>query len=177
MFISGDELKKLPTEVYYSEEQNAKKCYCYPEVGNLPSKENEIVTSDLVLEKLGVQAEVGSTFTVNLLIDGEEISQEFVLSGYFHGDKIAMAQMALVSKDFQEKYAPVKMTTYPERTDNGLAGWINVNLDLNNSINIEKNVQALIARTGLRNDVDYGINYAYVGYKIEPSMAAVKQYR
>ena len=98
-YLSGDEMKKLPTEVYYSEEDNAKKCYCYPEVGNLPSKANEIVTSDLVLEKLGVPAEVGSTFTANLMIDGEEITQEFVLSGYFHGDKIAMAQMALVSKE------------------------------------------------------------------------------
>lgn len=172
-YLSGDEMKKLPTEVYYSEEDNAKKCYCYPEVGNLPSKANEIVTSDLVLEKLGVPAEVGSTFTANLMIDGEEITQEFVLSGYFHGDKIAMAQMALVSKEFQEKYAPVKMTTYPERVDNGLAGWINVNFDFSNSFNIEKNVQELIARTGLRNDVDYGINYAYVGYKVETSMAAV----
>ena len=78
-YLSNDELKKLTTEVYYSEELNAKNCFCYPEVGNLPVKENEIVTSDLVLEKLGVPAEVGTTFTVKLLIDGEEISQEMLL--------------------------------------------------------------------------------------------------
>ena len=172
-YLSSDNLKKLPTEVYYSEEQNAKKCYCYPEVGNLPTKANEIVTSDLVLEKLGVPAEVGSTFTTTLLVDGEEISQEFVLSGYFHGDKVAMAQMALVSKELQEKYAPVKMITYPEREGNSFAGWMSVNVDFSNSINIEKQVQALIARTGLREDVDYGINYAYAGYDVHPAMAAI----
>ena len=54
-YLSSDNLNKLPTEVYYSEAQNAKKCFCYPEVGSLPEKENEIVTSDLVLESLGVQ--------------------------------------------------------------------------------------------------------------------------
>ena len=172
-YLSSDNLKKLPTEVYYSEEQSTKKCYCYPEVGNLPTKANEIVTSDLVLEKLGVPAEVGSTFTTTLLVDGEEISQEFVLSGYFHGDKVAMAQMALVSKELQEKYAPVKMITYPEREGNGFAGWMSVNVDFSNSINIEKQVQSLIARTGLRSDVDYGINYAYAGYDVHPAMAAI----
>lgn len=172
-YLSNDELSKLTTEVYYSEELNAKNCFCYPEVGNLPVKENEIVTSDLVLEKLGVPAEVGTTFTVKLLIDGEEVSQEFVLSGYFTGDRVAMAQTALVSKEFQEKYAPVKMTTYAERTDNSMAGWMSVYLNFSNSFNIEKNVEALIARTGLRSDVDYGKNFAYAGYEIDTSMAVI----
>ena len=172
-YLSSGNLKKLPTEVYYSEDQNAKKCFCYPEVGSLPDKENEIVTSDLVLKSLGVPAKIGSKFTVNLLVDDKEIPQEFVLSGYYRGDKIAMAQMALVSKELQEKVAPVKMTTYPERQDNGFAGWMSVNVDFSNSFNIEKNVQSLIDRTGLRSDVDYGINYAYAGYDIEPSMAIV----
>ena len=31
----------------------------------------------------------------------------------------------------------------------------------------------MIDRTGLRSDVDYGINYAYAGYDVEPSMAIV----
>ena len=172
-YLSSDDLKKMPTEVYYSEEQNAKNCFCYPEVGNLPSKENEIVTSDLVLEKLGVPAEVGSKFTVNLQIDGEEIPQEFVLSGYYHGDKVAMAQMALVSKELQEKLAPVKTITYPEREDNSTAGWMSVNFNFSNSFNIEKNVQSLINRTGLREDVDYGINFAYAGYEVETSMVII----
>ncbi len=172
-YLSDDKLNKLPTEVYYSVAENAKRSFCYPEAGSLPGKENEIVTSDLVLEKLGVPAEVGSTFTVNLQIDDKEVSQEFVLSGYFSGDKVAMAQTALVSKELQEKLAPVRTTPYPDREDNGYAGWMSVNFDFSNSFNIESKVQALIARTGLRNDVDYGINFAYAGYEIDPSMAIV----
>ncbi len=172
-YLSDDALNKLTTEVYYSEEQNAQKCFCYPEAGRLPEKENEIVTSDLVLEKLGVPAEIGSKFTVDLMIDGEEIPQEFVLSGYYHGDKVALAQMALVSKELQEKYAPVRMITYPERKDNGYAGWMSVNVDFSTALNIEENVVSLIERTGIRNDVDYGINYAYAGYDIDPFMAVV----
>ena len=172
-YLSDEGLKNLTTEVYYSEEKDTKKGFCYPEAGSLPVRENEIVTSDLVLEKLGIPAEIGSKFTVNLMIDGEEIPQEFVLSGYFHGDKVAMAQTALVSKELQEKYAPVRMTTYPERKDNGFAGWMSVNVDFYTSFNIEENVVSLIERTGLRNDVDYGINYAYAGHAIDPAMAIV----
>lgn len=172
-YLMDDSLNKLPTEVYFSEETNAKRCFCYPEVGNLPTKENEIVTSDLVLEKLGVPTEVGTKFSVNLMIDGKELPQEFVLSGYYSGDKVAMSQMALVSKELQEKLAPVKMITYPEREDNGFAGWMSVNFDFSNSFNIESKVVELIERTGIRNDVDYGINYAYAGYEIDPAMAVV----
>ncbi len=172
-YLSDDALEKLPTEVYYSEDQNAKKCFCYPVAGSMPVKENEIVTSDLVLEKLGVPAEIGSRFTVDILIDGDAVSQEFVLSGYYHGDKVAIAQTALVSKELQEKLAPVKMITYPERKDNGFAGWMSVNIDFGNSFNIEENVISLIERTGLRENVEYGINYAYAGYDIDPSMLIV----
>ena len=172
-YLSDDKLNKLPTEVYYAEALNAKKCFCYPEVGSLPVKENEIVTSDLVLEKLGVEAKVGSTFKINLLIDDKEIEQEFTLSGYYRGDKLAKAQTALISKDLQEKVAPVKTITFPEREDNKTAGFISVYFDFNNSFNIEDNVVDLIERTGLRNDVDYGINYAYAGYDIDPSMVII----
>ncbi|SCY47900.1 putative ABC transport system permease protein [Lachnospiraceae bacterium XPB1003] len=172
-YLSDDRLNKLPTEVYYSEEQNAKKCFCYPEVGRLPEKENEIATSDLVLEKLGVPAVVGSTFKADLLIDGEVVSKEFVLSGYYRGDRLAMAQAALVSKELQEKLAPVRMITYPEREDNSYAGWMSVNMDFKNNFNVEESIIALIDRTGLRQDVDYGINYAYAGYDIDLSMAVV----
>lgn len=172
-YLSDESLKKLTTEVYYSEELNAKKCFCYPEAGKLPAAENEIALSDLVLEKLGIPAEVGTAFTLDLQIDGEEITRDFVLSGYFRGDKVATSQTALVSKAFQEKYAPVRMIPYPERTDNGYAGWMSVNMDFYHSFNIEDNVISLIERTGLRNDVDYGISYAYAGYDIDISMAAV----
>ncbi len=172
-YLSNEELNKLPTEVYYSEEQNAKKCFCYPAKGTLPSKENEIMTSDLVLDALGVPAEVGSKVSLDILIDGQVVSQEFVLSGYYYGDKVAMAQMALVSKVFQEKYAPVKMIPYTQRVDNEAAGWMSVNFDFGNSLEIEQKVLDLIERTGLRSDVDYGINYAYAGYDIDPLMAIV----
>ena len=172
-YLSDDRLNKLPTEVYYSEEQNAKKCFCYPEVGRLPEKENEIATSDLVLEKLGVPAVVGSTFKADLLIDGEVVSKDFVLSGYYRGDRLAMAQAALVSRALQEKLAPVRMITYPEREDNSYAGWMSVNMDFKNNFNVEESIIALIDRTGLRQDIDYGINYAYAGYDIDLSMAVV----
>ncbi|MCR5702367.1 MAG: ABC transporter permease [Lachnospiraceae bacterium] len=161
--VANKELNKLRTEVNYFEPDNAKGCFCYPEVGNMPEKENEIVTSDLVLQKLGVPVEVGSKVSLTFNIGGNEVSDEFIVSGYYRGDVINCAQMMLVSKAFQEKYAPVKTTTLPETHDNDYVGWIMADFDYDNSFNIQKKTDALIERTGIREDVDCGINWAYVG--------------
>lgn len=58
------ELLKLRTEVSYYEDLDAKFSFCYPEVGHMPEKEDEIVTSDLVLERLGIPCKIGSAYPV-----------------------------------------------------------------------------------------------------------------
>ena len=119
---ANTELKKLHTEVNYCEPEDAKDNFCYPEVGQMPEKEDEIVTSDLVLERLGVPKEVGSKVTLTIGIGDEEITKDFVVSGYYRGDIISVAQMILVSKSFQEKYAPVKTTPLNELAYNDYMG-------------------------------------------------------
>lgn len=161
------ELNKLHTEVNYYEPENAKDGFCYPEVGNMPIKENEIVTSDLVLQKLGVPVEVGSKVTLTFDIAGQKTTGDFVVSGYYKGDVINCAQMVLVSKEYQEKHAPVKTIPLPEIGYNDYSGWIMADFNFANSFNIEKKTQELIARTGIREDVDCGLNWAYVGGNLD----------
>lgn len=50
----NEEFLKLPTEIGYYEDLEAKWSFCYPEVGHMPQKEEELVTSDLVLKALGI---------------------------------------------------------------------------------------------------------------------------
>ncbi|MBE5923286.1 MAG: ABC transporter permease [Lachnospiraceae bacterium] len=166
---ANKEFNKLRTEVNYCQDDNAKACFCYPEVGKMPEKENEIVTSDLVLQKMGVPVEVGSTVNLTIAIGEEEVTKDFVVSGYYRGDIISSCQMTLVSKEFQEKYAPIKTTPVDELTYNDYAGWIMADFNYANSFNIEKKTNDLIARTGMRENVDYGINWAYVGRNMDPT--------
>ena len=161
--VTNKELNKLRTEVNYSEDENAKGGFCYPEEGSMPKKENEIVTSDLVLQKLGVPVEVGSKVKLSINIGGQEITDDFIVSGYYTGDVINASQMLLVSKEFQEKYAPIKTTILPETAYNDYVGWIMADFNFGNSFGLEKKIDGLIKRTGIREDVDYGINWAYVG--------------
>ena len=172
--ISNDKrLLKTRTEFNYFEPDNAKGCFCYPEVGKMPEKENEIVLSDLTLKALGVPEKVGEKISFDMTIADETKTYDFVLSGYYRGDPISMAQLGLVSKAFQEKNAPTKQKPLPECGGNDYAGWISADFNFSNSFNIEKKTIALIKRTGIRDDVEYGINWAYVGGKIDPSMAIV----
>ena len=170
-FAEGEAFKKLHAEVYYSEPLEAKFGFCYPETGRMPEAENEIVTSDIVLDRMGVPHELGSRFSLTINIGEETVTEDFVLSGFFAGDPISMAQMILVSKDFQEKYAPTRTVPYTEAEDrNDISGYMSVDFNFSNSMNIEKKVQSLIERTGIRDNVEYGINWAYMTESIDPSM-------
>ncbi|MBQ8086549.1 MAG: ABC transporter permease [Lachnospiraceae bacterium] len=167
------ELNKLHTEVNYFEPEDARDTFCYPEVGQMPEKEDEIVTSDLVLERLGVPKEVGSKVPLTINIGDDEITKDFVLSGYYRGDIISSAQMILVSKAFQEKYAPVKTTPLNELAYNDYVGWIMADFNFDNAFNIKEKVDALIERTGIRKDIDAGYNWAYMGENFDMETAVI----
>ena len=154
--LVGRELTEELADFSYIEPEDAKMTFCYPEEGSLPEKENEIVTSDLVLEKLGVPCKIGTEFEIAIKTDGGEVSQKFVLSGYFRGDALAPIQQALVSKAFQEKYAP--------------SGQIIADVKYRNSYNIGDNTKTLLERYGLNESVNYEVNWAYMSNDIDSSM-------
>ncbi len=173
-FAQGDAFKKTSAEVYYSEPLEAKFGFSYPETGRMPEAENEIVTSDIVLDMLGVPHEIGAEVPLTISIGKEAVTENFVLCGFYTGDKISMAQTILVSKDFQEKYAPTRQIPYTESEDpSDISGYMSVDFNFANSFNIQKKVEKLIERTGIREDVGYGINWAYMSQSIDPFMIVV----
>ena len=171
--VDDERVIKARTEVSYYEPLAAEFSFCYPEKGSMPEAENEIVLSDITLDALGVSHEIGTKFSMSVEINGESKLYDFVLSGYYRGDPISMAQMALVSRAFQEKYAPTKQNPITEYEYNDYTGWICADFNFSNSIDIEGKTQALIDRTGIREDVDTGINWAYVGSRLDPSVIFV----
>ncbi len=161
----NDALNKLYTEVSYYEDINARRCFSYPQEGRMPQAEKEIVTSDLVLEALGIPCEIGVSVPLVLEIGQERIEEEFVLSGYFAGDSVSMAQTILVSKEYQEKVAPVKTNSVAQRgvmTDEDYVGRIMADIMFPTQFDIEKQLNELTMRCGFPANIATGVNWAYM---------------
>ncbi|MCR4716426.1 MAG: ABC transporter permease [Lachnospiraceae bacterium] len=172
--VASDEcLIKTPTEICYYEPLEAKFSFSYPEEGRMPKKENEIVLSDISLRALNVPKKIGQKFQMTLNIADVDKTYDFVLSGYFKGDAVSMAQVGMVSKAFQEKYAPVKQELYSKSNGSDLTGYISADFNFSNSYNIEKKVIKLINRTGLDENTQYGINWAYGTSSIDAETLAI----
>ena len=171
--LANEELKKVHAECYYAQDENAKVGFNYPTKGKMPEDEDEVVLSNVVLDTLNVPCEVGSKVTLDIELENEVIEKEFTVSGYYEGDPVNPSQTAYFSKSFQEKYAPAKTVPLPESDTNDYIGRYSVDFSFSNSINIEKKVQALIARTGIRDNVDYGVNWAYAASSLDPSMVII----
>jgi len=161
----NDSLKKLRTEVNYYEDLEAKLSFCYPDKGHMPEKEDELVTSDLVLKALGVPVKLGEKVPVVLDVGGQRYEKVFTLSGYFKGDMINRSQVMAVSKEFARTVAPTPVNSMmgKEVSVADYAGRIMADFNFHNSLNLEKKVEDLARRCGFPTDVYEGINWAYMG--------------
>ena len=163
--LANEEMEGLNTEVNYFEEQNAKWSFVYPCEGRMPEREDEIVTSDLVLKKLGAECKVGTEVNLKIEVNGKITEKKFTLSGYYKGDVVSMAQMVAVSKAFQEKYAPTPTLSAMENTIDvsGYDGRISADFNFHTSFGIEKQAKALCKRLGFPETANIGVNWAYLG--------------
>ncbi len=170
------ELLKLRTEVSFYEDLDAKFSFCYPEIGHMPEKEDEIVTSDLVLERLGIPKKIGEKVTLELKInEGEPVRKTFTLCGYFKGDTISQAQIVAVSEEYAHKAAPTPETSAMEINVDAsdYAGRIMADFNFKSSFNLEKQAAELVKRCGFPENIDTGLNWAYMGGEIDLTTMAL----
>lgn len=167
--LANESLKKLPTEISYYEDLDAKWAFCYPTYGHMPQKEEELVTSDLVLRRLGIDCKIGEKVPLAVSIGSKTVKKTFILCGYFTGDPIAMAQVALVSREFQEKVAPVPAKSVMKGVfqEDDYAGRIMADFNFGSSLMLEKQVEKLSKRCGFPKGENVGVNWAYMGYDMD----------
>ena len=167
---TNKELLKVRTEVHWTDQVSAKKGFCYPEAGNLPQAENEAVFSSLVLSALKInvdpnnyEALLGKKVPLQITINDQTIEKEFTVCGVFTGDRVSMAQFVLVSKVFQEKYAPVPTVSYYDRStdyNSQICGLINADVDFYIPFRTEHQLIAAAFRNGLPEMVELGVSNA-----------------
>lgn len=100
----NDELKLTQTEIRYADENGAESYMCSPQKGRLPQDENEIALSTITLNQLGIEPKVGNKVELTYTLSGKKQTKTFILSGYWKGDPLPLAQIAWVSKDFCLKH-------------------------------------------------------------------------
>lgn len=149
-------------EIRWANESYASHSFCMPTTGHLPEKENEAALDTLTLKRLGVDAKLGETVTLEWRKDlsdpeSEKISSVFTLCGFWEGNESVYAGMAWVSKP----YIDVQLESNAESvTDGNVFGIHMAQVTLHNDRNIEKTMEQVLSDTGLT-DLDFHVNLAY----------------
>lgn len=141
------ELSTIQTEIRYADQNGSDSFLSHPTTGKLPQKEDEIATSTIVLDALGLDHKLGEKVSLTYTVGDRQINKEFSLSGYWQGDSIAMAQMVWISKAYCDRVAPVATEESIGKGD--YAGDYNLSIWYSNPLHLEQKTAALAEKYGL----------------------------
>lgn len=168
-FAENPEFKKMPVEIRYTEEKNAKWGFTMPTTGTLPKNRMDIATSTKVLDLLGLPHELGVQVPLEFTAaGGVEHKETFTLCGFWEQDAVSPVGEAFLSEEYCAEAAPV-WHKRPEAQEGNwwMSGSINPSLWFNTSWNIEGQMDALKERCGFGEDVNEGINWAYASSEVD----------
>ena len=166
----NDALSKTYAEITYAEDSLAKWSFSHPAIGNMPQSKNELATSTIVLEALGLPHEIGVSVPLDFTVSGRKYTETFTLSGYWTGDPALPAQHIWVSEEYVDMIVAENIIA----DDENIAGYIFADVWFGNSFNIEGKMSNLTIERGYADsEIRTGVNWAYLTSEIEPSMIAV----
>ncbi|EHQ61656.1 hypothetical protein PDENDC454_14227 [Paenibacillus dendritiformis C454] len=142
--------------------------------GGLPSRENEIAMNTWTLDLLGVPHEIGAKVRLDMDINGQHMSKDFILSGYSEADRyVAMSGLVFVSEPFVQKNI-AHIDPEASRRTGSYANTIRLDVMFNNAWHIEKKIKNVLSETGV--DASYGVNWAYTSVSFSENIANALPY-
>ncbi|MFA7502582.1 MAG: ABC transporter permease [Anaerovoracaceae bacterium] len=172
---------KSHVEVGYSDANQAHWMYCDPVEGCLPAENtNEAATDTRVLELLGVEPVLGNEFAMTFDVDGAEITEIFVLSGWWKYDEAIVANHVLIPLSrAQEIYDKTGIGS--GIGEDGMTGSWNLDVMLGSSLHIEQDLSKILANHGYQtesrsageNYIAIGVNWGYTGAQLADNMDPV----
>ena len=163
----GDDFNKTPTELRYGDETYSELTFNTPDTGHLPEQKNEIATSRIVLDAMGLPDKVGTQMKVTFTTDTDTFTDTFTLCGIWDGDAVAYRQTMLLSKAYTEQVAPVIHGETDGTTPPVGTGYIDAVMMMPTAWNIEKQALDVTSKYGL--DERVSINDAYGMATVNPS--------
>ena len=155
----GDDFNKTPTELRYGDETYSELTFNTPDTGHLPEQKNEIATSRIVLDAMGLPDKVGTQMELTFTTDTDTFTDTFTLCGIWDGDAVAYRQTMLLSKKYTEQVAPVIHGKTDGTTPPVGTGYIDAVMMMPTAWNIEKQALDVTSEYGL--DERVSINDAY----------------
>ena len=163
----GDDFNKTPTELRYGDETYSELTFNTPDTGHLPEQKNEIATSRIVLDAMGLPDKVGTQMELTFTTDTDTFTDTFTLCGIWDGDAVAYRQTMLLSKAYTEQVAPVIHGETDGTTPPVGTGYIDAVMMMPTAWNIEKQALDVTSKYGL--DERVSINDAYGMATVNPS--------
>ena len=155
----GDDFNKTPTELRYGDETYSELTFNTPDTGHLPEQKNEIATSRIVLDAMGLPDKVGTQMELTFTTDTDTFTDTFTLCGIWDGDAVVYRQTMLLSKEYTEQVAPVIHGETDGTTPPVGTGYIDAVMMMPTAWNIEKQALEVTSKYGL--DERVSINDAY----------------
>ncbi len=161
---------KTHVEVSYSNANEAKWMYIDPVEGSLPEERtNEAATDTRVLSLLGVEPKLGEPFTITFMVDGQETTETFTLCGWWKYDPGIVASHVLIPNSRAQEI----FDTLDIQGEDGMTSTWNMDVMFASSLDIEGNVNAVLANAGYQShsggDDGYiatGVNWGYTGAQV-----------
>ena len=163
----GDDFNKTPTELRYGDETYSELTFNTPDTGHLPEQKNEIATSRIVLDAMGLPDKVGTQMELTFTTDTDTFTDTFTLCGIWDGDAVAYRQTMLLSQKYTEQVAPVIHGETDGTTPPVGTGYIDAVMMMPTAWNIEKQALDVTSKYGL--DERVSINDAYGMATVNPS--------
>jgi len=143
-------------EIDYADAIQQELTFCVPTHGNAPQAANEISTSDLALEALGVEAEIGAQVPVEFELRGQTYHFDMVLSGWWEAAN-NVSSLMIVSESFVEENPNLFRNTFAE--DREMAGTYLSDVVLKNKTDVEGQLQEFARSVGGNTDDMSADNY------------------
>lgn len=166
---------KSHVEVSYCDPNAARWMFIDPKEGRLPAEgTNEAATDTAVLALLGVEPELGAKFTMTFQVDGVPVTETFTLCGWWEYDEAIVANHVLIPKSRTEEIFE-KLNT---KGIDGITSTYSMDVMFSDSINIEKNMDAVLSSHGYQDDspssgdsyISTGINWGYTSSQLSDSI-------
>ncbi len=166
------ELKKVSTEIRYTEEKEARWSFNYPTTGTLPKNRMDVATTTEVLDALGVPHELGASVPLEFTANGKKYRESFTLCGWWENDVVLGVSEAFLSREYTDEVAPVWQDGQ-EYYDYKFSGSVNPSLYFPSSWDLENQMSELKERCGFGAEVNDGINWAYMTKSVDAGTVAL----
>lgn len=175
-FLDTDSFAKIPAEISYMDANTTKWSYALPTTGHMPEKANEIAMDTTALKLLGVTPELGAEIQLSYALNdkeqaGPEITDTFILSGYWEYDDLMPVHYINISEEYLKEIMDVAVAEgmEPFRTD--------LNVMMKSAMNIEGQMEQVDTDLGYtwdsyvdENSVRIGVNWGYTSSQINETL-------